>query len=97
MDTNDHLIGQGTTNRRLSSNRKMPRNKMTLHLHFFVKIFVYFTYICTLLLTDLHGYVRGLLSVQVWKVEWCKIQGIKIASNINNQPAVQHFFFLDQQ
>ena len=42
----------------------MPRNKMTLQLLFFIKMFVYLTYICTFLVTDLHGYVRGLLSVQ---------------------------------
>jgi len=30
-------------------------------------------------------------SSRVWLVEWCKIQGIKITSNINNQSTVQHF------
>ena len=27
----------------------------------------------------------------LWLAEWCKIQGIKITSNINNQSTVQHF------
>ena len=28
---------------------------------------------------------------QIWLAEWCKIQGIKITSNFNNQSTVQHF------
>ena len=35
---------------------------------------------------------RGKVSAaKVWLAEWCKIQGIKITSNINNQSTVQHF------
>ena len=29
----------------------------------------------------------------IWQAEWCKVQRIKITTNINNQSAVQHFFF----
>ena len=28
---------------------------------------------------------------RLWLAEWCKILGIKITSNINNQSTVQHF------
>ena len=34
---------------------------------------------------------QGRFRGPLWLAEWCKIQGIKITSNINNQSTVQHF------